>query len=205
MRVATHLKPEFRRVVGEGRRMACDQLVVAPRRLGAPFGGLIESANLVQDAGERCRVIGIVGGGRQRTQPGKRGLGLAQGGLDLGQVTLGRSEGRQAAMRGAEPSAGAMEIALRQPHQAALEVEQRQRKWQDPPVLANQSYLNSRHSKRGGGRLWNGFLCYGHTTDVASNPSARRFRHNRGLGQSGARSAQVKKSAARHWPRPLRA
>lgn len=70
MRLGTHLQPEFGRVVGEGLRMACYQFVIARRRLRAPLAGLLQSTDIVEDAGKRCRVIGIVEeivSGRSRT------------------------------------------------------------------------------------------------------------------------------------------
>lgn len=61
-------------------------------------------------------------------------LGLAQGGLYLGQMALRGSVGWEAAVRGTEPYMSAIEIALPHPHHAALEVEQRKRKRRDPTV-----------------------------------------------------------------------
>jgi len=134
--VPAYLEPEFRRVVGEGLEMPRDQFIVARRRLVAPLTGLRHTANLTQDAGELSRVIGIVGGDRQWAQPGNRGVGLAQGSLDFGQMTLRGSIAWQAAMRGAEPCMGVMEIALLEPHLGAPEVEQRQRKRRDTTVAS---------------------------------------------------------------------
>ena len=134
--VLAYLEPEFRRVVGEGLEMPRDQFVVARRRVVAPLTGLRHTANLTQDAGELSRVIGIVGGDRQWEQPGNRGVGLAQGSLDLGQMALRGSVAWQAAMRGTEPCMGAMEIALPQPHLGAPEVEHCQRKRRDTTVAS---------------------------------------------------------------------
>ena len=107
MRVGTRLQPELRRVVGEGLGMPREEFVVARCRPGAPLTGLLHTADLAQDAGKLCRVIGVVGGDCQRAQPGDRRVGLAQRSLDLGQMALRRSVVGQAAMRGAEPTARA--------------------------------------------------------------------------------------------------
>ena len=95
MRVGARIEPELRRVVGEGLGMPRDQFVVACRRPGTPLTGLLRTADLGQDAGELCRVIGVVGGDRQRAQPGDRGVGLAERRLDFGQMALRRSVGRE--------------------------------------------------------------------------------------------------------------
>ena len=81
-----------------------------------------------------CRVIGVVGGDRQRVQPGDRGVSLAERRLDFGQMALRRSVGGHAALRGAEPTAPAPEIPLLEPHLGALKMELRQRNRRDTPV-----------------------------------------------------------------------
>jgi hypothetical protein len=126
--------PELRRVVGEGLGMPRDQFVVACRRPGTPLTGLLRTADLAQYAGELCRVIGVVGGDRQRAQPGDRGVGLAERRLDFAQMALRRGVGRKAAMRGAEPTAPAPEIPLREPHLGTPKVQLRQRNRRDSAV-----------------------------------------------------------------------
>ena len=66
IRVGARLEPKFRRVVGEGFRVTREQFVVTRRRPVPPFAALLESVDLVQDTGQLRRVIGIVGGDRQR-------------------------------------------------------------------------------------------------------------------------------------------
>ncbi len=132
--IPAYVEPEFRRMVGKGFKMPRDQFVVACRRLVAPLAGLSHTANVIQDAGELCRVIGIVGGDRQWAQRRDRGVGIAQGRLDFGQMSLRRSVAWHAATRGTEPSMGALEIVLPYPHLGAPEVEQRQRKRRDIAV-----------------------------------------------------------------------
>lgn len=104
MRVGTRVEQELRRVVGEGLGMSRDQFVVARCRPGTPLTSLFHAADLAQYPGELCRVIGVVGGDRQRVQPGDRGVGLAERRLDFGQMALRGGVGRKAAMRGAEPA-----------------------------------------------------------------------------------------------------
>ena len=99
MRVGTHVEPKLCRVVGEGLGMPGDQFVVACRRPGTPLTGLFRTADLGQDAGELCRVIGVVGGDRQRVQPGDRGVGLAERRLDFGQMALRRIAAFQPTLR----------------------------------------------------------------------------------------------------------
>ena len=55
------VEPEFGRVIGEGFRVACHQLVVARGCLVAPLGGLLCPTGVAEDTRERCRVIGVVG------------------------------------------------------------------------------------------------------------------------------------------------
>jgi hypothetical protein len=64
--ICTGREPEFRRVIGEGFRVAHDQLVVARPRQSTPLAGFLPSSELAQDAGELRRVVRIIRGDRQR-------------------------------------------------------------------------------------------------------------------------------------------
>ena len=134
LRVATDPEPKFRRVIGEGCRVARDQFFIARGGAGAPQAGFVSLSGCAQDAGQLGGIVGIVGGDRQRPQPSDRGIGLAEGGLGLREMPLGWCIGWHPLGGGSKPASGALGVALVQPHPAALEVELRERKRRDASI-----------------------------------------------------------------------
>jgi hypothetical protein len=65
--IAADREPELGGMVGERLRVARKQLVVSGFRVVTPDLRLLGPAGVAQDAGELRRVVGIVGGERQRS------------------------------------------------------------------------------------------------------------------------------------------
>jgi hypothetical protein len=112
-------------VLGVGLRMPLRQFVVAGRCQVAPYLGAPALAGDAEGPGEGGGVGRVVAGGREGPQAIDSGLEVAQGYVDLGQLTKRRSVGRHPPPTGAEPGKRGGQVALVIPHQAAPEVERR--------------------------------------------------------------------------------
>ena len=128
LRVATDTEPEFRRVIGKGRRVTSDQFSVARGGAVTPHTGFVSLSGFAQDAGELRGIVGIVGGDRQRPQPGDRGIGIAEGGVGLGEMPLGWCISWHPLRGGSKPASGTLGVVPAQPHPAALKIKLRERK-----------------------------------------------------------------------------